>query len=39
MIFCPQCDSRAVQIKENDITTKYRCTRVICAKEFIKRNE
>ncbi len=38
MIFCPECKSRAIPIKEHGITTKYKCTREMCSKEFYRKN-
>jgi len=39
LIFCPECESRAIQIRENNLTITYRCTREVCGKEFYKKND
>ena len=34
MIFCPECDSRAIQMDKTNEKSKFKCTRTICGKEF-----
>ncbi len=38
MEFCPECNSRCIELKRTDATTKYKCTRTVCGKEFRKVN-
>jgi len=39
MIFCPACESRAIEIKKSGVTSKFKCSRTICGKEFVKKND
>lgn len=34
MIFCPECESRAIPLDKTKDNSKFKCTRGICGKEF-----
>jgi len=39
MNFCPACGTRAVAIDRKNEHTRYRCTKLNCAKVFKPKNE
>ena len=34
MIFCPECESRAIPLDKGNEKTKYKCVKPVCGKEF-----
>jgi len=39
MIFCPSCDSRAIQLDKTNENSKYKCVKSVCGKEFKPRKK
>lgn len=37
-MFCPECESRCIELKKTDSTIRYKCARTACGKEFLKKN-
>jgi len=39
LIFCPECESRAIPMNKSEKDSKFKCVRPYCGKEFKPKNE